>query len=259
MLSSEKLPVVTDRWAKVTPRSRRTTAAFRSPDRRAPIKSEEQQAVLALHRIREQLLKQRIALTNQLHGLLLEFGLVLPRRVGPLRARLTALLDDQRVPPLLSAALREQLEHLSQLEQRLCTLTGQLELLARESEPCQRLMRHRGVGPLTATAFAAELADPAAFKNSRQAAAWLGLVSRQHSSGQRVRLLGITKAGNSHLRGLFIHGARSVLRYAPGKTDPLSQWLLALQRRRGSNRAAVALANKTVRHLWATLRYAEAV
>jgi transposase len=187
---------------------------------RVAIKSEEQQAVLALHRIREQLLKQRIALTNQLHCLLLEFGLMLPRRVGPLRARLTELLDEQRVPPLLQAALREQLEHLSQLEQRPDTQTQQLELLARQSEPCQRLMRHRGVGPLTATAFVAELADPAAFKNGRQAAAWLGLVPRQHSSGQSVRLLGITKAGNSHLRGLFIHGARSVLRCAPGKTDP---------------------------------------
>jgi transposase len=231
-------------------------AARQADTPQVPIKSEEQQAVLSLHRIREQYLKQRTALVNQLHGLLLEFGLVLPRRVVPLRAQLSRLLDEQRLPALLQRALREQLIHLEQLEQRLQAITRELEQLARHSPRCQQLMRHRGVGPLIASAFAAEIADPSAFKNGRQTAAWLGLVPRQHASGQRQRLLGITKTGNAYLRRLLIHGARSVLRHARGKTDPLSQWLLALQQRRGSNRAAVGLANKTARHLWATLAYA---
>jgi transposase len=233
-------------------------AARQADTPQVAIKSEEQQGVLALHRLREQYLKQRVALINQLHGLLLEFGIVLPRRVAPLRAQLRILLDEQRVPPLLHNPLQEQLAHLGDIEQRLHTLTRQLQYLAEHTERCQHLMRHRGVGPLTATAFAAELGDPGCFKNGRQVSAWLGLVPRQHCSGQRQRLLGITKAGNSHLRRLLIHGARAVLRHAVGKSDALSQWLLALQQRRGSNRAAVALANKTARRLWATLRYGQA-
>jgi transposase len=220
------------------------------------VKSEEQQAVLALHRIRERLLRERVALTNQLHGLLGEFGWVLPRGLRGLRQQLLSLLDEGQLPPLLQPALRQQLEHLGQLEQRLTGLTRQLAQLADQSEPCRRLMRHRGVGPLTATAFAAELADAAVFRNGRQVAAWLGLVPRQHSSGARLQLHGITKRGNPYLRKLLVHGARSALHHAPRHTDEISRWALAVQQRRGPHRASVALANKTARQLWATLRYA---
>ena len=220
-----------------------------------PVKSGEQQAILALHRIRERLVRERVALTNQLHGLLGEFGIMLPHGVNPLRRELQSVLNGQAVPQLLHTTLRDQLEHLSTIEQRLGDITRQIEQLARASEPCQRLMQHRGVGPIIATAFAAELADASAFKNGRQVSAWLGLVPRQHSSGGRPRLLGITKRGDPYLRRLLIHGARSALLYAPKRTDPLSRWSLAVRERRGANRACVALANKTARRLWATLRY----
>jgi transposase len=232
--------------------------AARQPDMpHVAVKSEEQQGILALHRMRSLYSKERTALTNQLHGLLGEFGLALPRSVRALRRELTAALDRQAMPALLKQALSDQLEHLAKIEQRLDALTRQLELLARESTPCRQLMCHRGVGPIIATAFAAEVADPAAFKNGRQAAAWLGLVPRQYSSGGHTQLHGITKRGNCYLRQLMIHGARAAIRYAPSHTDPISRWSLAVQERRGANRAAVALANKTVRRMWATLRYAQ--
>jgi transposase len=222
------------------------------------IKSEEQQGILALHRIRERLMKERLQLTNQLHGLLVEFGFALPRGRG-LQVAVAALLGEARVPGLLHGALCEQLEHLGQIEQRLHRLTQQIEALARGSEPCQRLMRHRGVGPIIATAFVAELADARAFKNGRQVSAWLGLVPRQHSSGERERLLGITKRGDCYLRKLLVHGARAALMRAARHGDALSCWSVAVRKRRGPNRAAVALANTTARHLWAALRYEDYV
>lgn len=233
--------------------------AARQPDMpQVAVKSEEQQAVLAVHRIRDRLVRERVALTNQLHGLLGEFGIVLPRGAKALRHRICALIDAGKLPQLLREALREQLEHLSQIEARLQAATRQLEQLAHVSESCQRLIRHRGVGPIIATAFAAELADPGVFRNGRQVSAWLGLVPRQNSSGGKERLLGITKRGDGYLRRLLIHGARAALLRAPRHTDAVSRWSLAVKQRRGANRAAVALANKMARHLWATLRYESA-
>lgn len=219
------------------------------------LKSEEQQAVLAVHGIRERLIREQVALVNQLHGLLGEFGAVLPRARQAFKLAVWQILDAGQLPQVLAAAVREQLEHLADLQRRQAATTRQLEQLAKDSAPCQRLMRHRGVGPIIATAFVAELADAKAFHNGRQVAAWLGLVPRQHSSGSRAKLLGITKRGNSYLRKQLIHGARAALRCAGRCSDPVSRWALGVQQRRGWNRACVALANKTVRHLWATLRY----
>jgi transposase len=223
------------------------------------LKSQEQQAVLALHAIRERLIREQVGLVNQLHGLLGEFGLVLPRARQSFKRAVLDIVDGGQVPQLLHRALCEQLEHLRDLEARLAAITGQLQQSAKHSEPCRRLMRHRGVGPIIATAFVAELGDAGAFHNGRQVAAWLGLVPRQHSSGSRIRLLGITKRGNSYLRKQLIHGARAALRCAGRCADPVSRWALGLQQRRGWNRACVALANKTARRLWATLRYEVAV
>ena len=230
--------------------------ASRQPDLpRVAIKSEEQQAVLALHRIRERVVKERIQLTNQLHGLLGEFGIVLPRGISGLRQTMATVLEGARLPQLLQAPLADQMEHLKQIELRLNTLTAHIEGLAKASESCRRLMQHRGVGPIIATAFVAEIADPSVFRNGRHASAWLGLVPRQHSSGDRELLLGITKRGNNYLRKLLIQGARSALLTAARHKDAMSRWSLAVRERRGGNRAAVALANKMTRRLWATLRY----
>ncbi len=222
------------------------------------LKSEAQQAVLAVHRIREGVIKQRVALVNQLHGIAAEFGLVLPRGLLRMRRALTQYLDEERFPAMLNRSLRQQLHHLLQLEQDLKRLTAELRDFARNHEPCQRLMRYPGVAELVASAFVCSLGEAHTFKNGRQVAAWLGLVPRQHSSGNRQRLLGITKRGNPYLRKLLVHGARAAMRVAARHEDPFSRWCLAVRERRGAHRAMVALANKLARHLWASLRYEQA-
>jgi len=219
------------------------------------LKSPEQQSVLAVHRVRERVMRERVALVNQLHGLLGEFGWVLPRSWRAFQGRVRQILESGQIPGLLQQILYQELEHLRELQERLAGITRPLQQLANTHPACQRLMQHAGVGPLIATAFVAELADAASFRNGRQVGAWLGLVPRQHSSGARIQLLGITKRGNPYLRKLLIHGARAVLRWASRHTDALSRWALQVQQRRGFNRACVALANKTARHLWASLRY----
>lgn len=224
------------------------------------VKSVEQQQILTLHRIRALLVKQRTALANHLRGLLGEFGYAWPKGLATLRQRLPALLDEphSELPPLLRQALRAQYEHLCDLDRQVRASTTTLEHLSRELPRCQPLLQHRGVGALTATAVAAELPDPSLFRNGRQFAASLGLVPRQLSTGGQPLLLGISKRGNVYLRTLLTHGARAVVRTAAGKSDPFSQWINALLARRGHNKTVIAVANKTARHLWATLRYAPA-
>lgn len=227
-------------------------AALRPSMPQVALKSEEQQAVLSLHRMRELLEKQRKQLGNQLRGLLAEFGVVLPPGVAKLRAGLAEAIE--RVPVLLRPSLHEAARRLAQLEQASAEHTAQIERLAQLSPLCRRLMRERGIGPITASAFVATVGSPVHYRNGRQLAASLGLVPRQHSTGGKPLLLGITKRGDRYLRTLLIHGARAVLSHAPGKRDPLSCWLQQLAQRRGMNKATVALANKNARHLWAIWR-----
>jgi transposase len=227
-------------------------AALRPDMPQVALKSEEQQAVLSLHRMRELLEKQRKQLGNQLRGLLAEFGVVLPKGVSKLRAGLAEAIE--RVPTLLRPSLHEASRRLSQLEQASAEHTQQIQQLAELSPLCRRLMCERGIGPITASAFVATIGSPAHYRNARQLAASLGLVPRQHSTGGKAVLLGITKRGDRYLRMLLIHGARAVLSRASGKSDPLSCWLQQLAQRRGVNKTTVALANKNARHLWAIWR-----
>jgi transposase len=227
-------------------------AALRPNMPRVALKSEEQQAVLSLHRIRELLEKQRKQLANQLRGLLGEFGVAIPVGMSALRKALPEAIE--RVPTVLQASLQASRERLCQLQEDCDQYTRSIELQAKASPLCRRLMQQAGIGPLTAAAFVATVGDAAHYRNGRQLSASLGIVPRQHSSGGKAVLLGISKRGDSYVRMLLIHGARSVLRCAPGKTDSLSSWLQQLVARRGMNRAAVALANKNARRLWAIWR-----
>lgn len=227
-------------------------AALRPGMPQVALKSEEQQAVLSLHRMRELLEKQRKQVGNQLRGLLAEFGVVMPTGVSKLRAGLADAIE--RVPVLLRPALHEAARRLSQLEQASAEHQAQIEQFAQLNPVCRRLMKERGIGPLTASAFVATIGSPAYYRNGRQLAASLGLVPRQHSTGGKAVLMGITKRGDRYLRMLLIHGGRAVLRHVPGKSDPLSCWLQQLVQRRGMNRASVAMANKNARHLWAIWR-----
>lgn len=227
-------------------------AALRPQMPQVAVKSEEQQALLALHRVRSLLEKQRKQLANQLRALLGEFGLVGAKGTRHLRLMLPEAIA--QVPTILGTTLQQAYERLCELERQCAVETSQLEQLTRAQPLCRRLMREPGIGPLSASAFVATLGDPTHYRNGRQVAASLGLVPRQHSSGGRTVLLSISKRGDKYLRTLLIHGARAALRYAPGKIDPLSVWVCELARRRGVNRAVVALANKNARRLWAIWR-----
>jgi transposase len=223
--------------------------------RGVPVKSITQQDVQALHRIRERQIKARTALINQIRGLLMEYGIVIPQRASQVRHKLPIVLEDAENG--LTATAREWLhalaEELQALDQRIAATDQQIERVFEADEACQRLAQLPGIGPLTATALVAAVGDATEFKNGRQCAAWLGLVPRQHSTGGKTTLLGMTKRGNCYLRTLLIHGARAVLRGVDRNTDARSRWLPGVKARRGMNCASVAQANKTARVAWALL------
>lgn len=224
-----------------------------------PTKSIEQQDIQALHRCRERLVKNRTALSNQARALLLEMGIAVPKGFRYLRRQLPEIVEDLengltlRMRDILSDLYTEFVD----LERMIGKYDGLLESVCRESELCQRLREVPGFGPLSATALVAAVGNASCFKNGRQLAAWLGLVPRQHSSGDKQWLGGISKRGNTYLRTLLIHGGRSLLRHCGGKTDQRSRWLVALMERAGNARASVAQANKMARMAWAILAKGE--
>lgn len=217
-----------------------------------PVKNEQQQAVLALHRARQLLVRERTALVNHARGLLAEFGIVVGQGPARLRAALPRVLEDadNGLPPLAREVFSDLYERLVEMEQRIADYDRKVEQLAREDEVACRLMQVEGIGPLTATALVASVGDARMFKNGRQFAAWLGLVPRQFSSGGKSRHGRITKRGDVYLRTLLIHGARAVMRFMARRDDARSRWVLSLKERRGFNKAAVALAAKNARVLW---------
>jgi transposase len=223
------------------------------------VKSQAQQEVLALHRVRALLIRERTALMNQMRGLLAECGMIVAQGAARLRRALAELLGgaDQRIGAILREALLEMSERLRSFEEQLERYDRQIGKLARSDSRAGRLMTVPGVGPLIATALIAAAGNARQFKSGRELSAWLGLVPREHSSGERTTLLGISKHGDRYLRTLLIHGARSALRYAPRRADRNSLWLRALKARRGPNIAAVAMANKNARVLWALLTRTE--
>jgi transposase len=230
-------------------------AASRPRVRAVAINSTADQDLQTLHRIREQCVKMRTALANQLRGLLGEYGFVVPQGIGRIRKAIPLIVEDAENG--LSALCREL---LWDVYQRVCTLDAEITRynaciaqLADPSEVYRRLTRVEGVGPLTVTAFVAAVHDPGAFKNGRHCAAWLGLVPTQHGTGGKTVLGGMSKRGNQYLRRLLLQGAMAVIRRVEGKTDPRSVWLQRLRARRGTQVAAVALANKNARILWALL------
>ena len=219
------------------------------------VKSPEQQAVLMVHRARRLAVGQRTALVNQLRGLLGEFGLVVPKGVGRLRAQLPSILEDAEngLPELAREVLDRLLERLHQLDEHIRQHELKIRELAQHSEPARRLMQIESIGAMTATAIVAGMGDPQVFKSGRNYAASLGLIPRQNSSGNTTRLGSITKRGDRYLRTLLVHGARSYLRVVDKKTDGKSAWARRLKERRHVNVAAVALAAKHARIAWAML------
>ncbi len=235
-------------------------AVSRPAMRFVPVKSVEQQAVLSLHRIRSAVVAERTAQINQLRGLLSEFGLIMPKGRYPAQHAIPAILEDAEngLPGLARRLLHDIYQRVQALNQQILAYDREIEALARHSEPAKRLMSLPGVGAVTATALVASIADPRQFDNGRQLAAWLGLVPRQYSTGGKTRLGRITKQGDKYLRMLLIHGTRAVLAALRDKQDRTSCWLRQLVERRGYKRAAVALAAKNARIVWAMLVRGEA-
>lgn len=219
------------------------------------IKTVEQQDIQAIHRIRSELIRQRTAKVNQIRGLLAEYGIVVEQRIEKLRKALPLLLEDAENG--LTADFRTLLQGLQQdlttLDERVGEMDKSIQKLASSNATAKRLQQIPGIGPITSTALVSAIGNGKQFKRGRDFAAWLGLTPRQHSSGGKECLLSISKRGDSYLRTLLIHGARAVLRVTGKKEDPRSRWLQNLCSRRNKNIAAVALANKNARIVWALL------
>lgn len=232
-------------------------AVSRPSMRFVPVKNPEQQALLALHRARQGFVVARTAQGNQIRGLLAEFGLVVPKGLTALKRRIPEILEDAENG--LPGAFRELLDtlanHLSELNHQVEDITQRIESIHRANPLSRRLAQIPGIGPLIATALLAAIGDIKSFANGRQLAAWLGLVPKQSSTGGKTRLLGISKRGDTYLRTLLIHGARSALKAAQHKPDAGETWLTSLAERRNPNIAAVALANKNARIAFALLAH----
>jgi len=222
-----------------------------------PIKTVEQQAILSLHRVRQGFVKARTAQSNQIRGLLAEFGLILPKGIGQIAQRIPELLEDadNGVPGMFRQLIDRLLAHFNDLHRQVLELEAQIKAWHRDNPASQRLAEVPGIGPITATALVASVGNARDFGNGRQLAAWLGLVPRQHSTGGKSVLLGISKRGDSYLRTLLIHGARAAILAAQRKADMTDRWLTNLLQRRNPNIAAVALANRNARIVWALLAH----
>jgi len=234
-------------------------AVARPTMRFVPIKSDDQLDLQSLHRVRERWVMRRTAVVNQIRGLLLERGITVRKGRCHLEAALPGVLEDATAK--LSGALRlllAQLQlELDQLALRVEEADALIQKIAQESEACRRLDAIPGIGPVTATAIIAAIGNGAAFGKGREFAAWVGLVPREHSTGGKQKLLGISKRGNSYLRQLFIQGARAVLQFREKQSSGLSAWLAQLTSRVHHNVAGVALANKLARIAWAVLAKGE--
>ena len=218
------------------------------------IKTVEQQAILSVHRARQGFVKARTAQGNQIRGLLAEFGIVIPQGIRSITKQMPEILEDGEngLPGAMRNLLERLTENLKEMDRQVKELEEKIQLWHRENAASRKLAEIPGLGPITASAIVATVGDAREFKNGRQLAAWMGLVPKQHSSGGKQTLLGISKRGDTYLRTLMIHGARAVIRFAENKAVP-NVWLGKLMARRNKNIAAVALANKNARIVWALL------
>ena len=217
------------------------------------VKSEEQQAILALHRMRSQLVKFRTAQINGLRGLLTEYGIVMPKGKAGIRKGIADSLAavSDKLPGIVIETLREQWARIEQLDGEIGTIEQRLNSWVKGNKACQQIIDIPGVGLLGATAAVSVMGKADAFKSGREFAAFLGLVPRQTGSGGTIKLLGISKRGDTYLRTLLIHGARAVIAHHKGEDI----WLDNLLKRRPMNVAVIALANKIARTIWALLAH----
>lgn len=231
--------------------------AVRQPQMRfVPVRTEEQQAIQSLHRLRQGRVGERTRLINQIRGLLSEYGVVVPKGASGVTRKLAATVEPGSIlPEPVRQSLELELDLLRELGRRIAHYDKQLRDVQRQDAGSQRLSKIHGIGVVNGTALSAKLGDGQAWRNGREFAASLGLVPRQYSSGGKTVLMGITKRGDAYLRTMLIHGARSVLSHAHRREDRLSRWALEIAGRRGKAKAIVAVANKLARIAWALTRW----
>ena len=230
-------------------------AVARQNMRFVPIKTDDQLDLQAMHRVRDRLVHRRTALINQIRGFLLERGIAFAKGPAHLRNHMAALLEDaeQNITPRMRSLLDGVWQEWKQLEIEITAITEEIERISNEDAACKRLRQIPGVGPLVSTATVAAIGNGAAFHKGRDFAAWLGLVPRQHSTGGKAKLYGISKRGNVYLRRMFIHGARAVLLRVKRDTGGFGHWVHQLEARAPRNKVIVAIANKLARIAWAVL------
>ena len=230
--------------------------AVQRPNMRfVPVKTEERQSRLMVHRARQGYVAARTACINRVRGLMSEFGIVLPQKAEVVRREAGKHLEE--LPGYANLVIGDLLSEVHHLDERIQQYDAHVRAMARDCTAAQQLMQLCGVGQTTATAIVAMVGNGAEFSSGRQFAAWLGLVPGQYSSGGKARLGRITKAGDAYLRSLLVLGARAVLNAAAAKADSLSRWALAVRERRGYWKAVVAIAAKNARMAWAVLTKGE--
>lgn len=229
------------------------SAANQPEVRSVPLKTEAQQAMLGLHRMRSLLVRCRSMQLHQLRGLLFEYGVVYRagRKGGLAEVRSRMVEIQAETPPILFAAIQEQLQRISRLDEEIAALEVRIEAWQAQDTDCQRLRTIPGVGALTASAVLATMGDPRSFRSGREFAAYLGLVPRQFGTGGKLKLLGISKRGDRYVRCLLVHGAR----VATTRLKDKIPWSERLRARRPTNVAIVAMANKMARTAWALLAH----
>lgn len=232
-------------------------AALRPSMRFVAVKTIPQQDSIALHRVRERLVGTRTALVNEIRGLLGEYGLIIPAGIEKFRNQLPQVLEDSTngLSPKMRNLLDQLRRELRELDEKIKTLECAIKTEVKSSDMAQKLMSIPGVGPITASAMIASVGNAHIFESGRELSAWLGLVPKQHSSGGKSKLSGISKRGDKYLRKLLIHGARVILSHLNPQSN--NEWLTKLRERRGYNRACVALANKNARIIWAIMTTGE--
>jgi transposase len=232
-------------------------AVVRPEMRFVVIKTEEQQDIQALHRLRKGCVSDRTRLCNTTRSLVAEYGLIAPRGVAALRRQIPQWLEDGEngLSELFRRLLAESYARLQDVDTHIVYYTREIERQSRQDDACRRLQTLPGYGPILSSVFHGVVGNGEGYRRGRDVSAAVGLVPRQHSSGGKDTLLGISKRGDRYLRSLLVHGARAVVSRADGKDDQLSQWINKVRAKRGFNKAVVAMANKMARMGWAILSH----
>ncbi len=231
--------------------------AATKPDMRfVAVKEELQQEMSMIHTVREQLVKQRTATRNSVRGMLAEYGIIYARGWSSLRKGIVDVLsEDSDRLPIVKSLITMRFQDLLRMDEEVDVCDLKIQQWCKEDMRCRNLLKIDGIGPITATAIVAHMGSPEVFKNGRHFAAYLGLVPKHVGTGGKTRMLGISKRGDSYIRKLLVHGARSVVSQSEERKDKLGKWLRSLVDRRGFNKTTVALANKNARLCWAMLKY----